>query len=183
MYSRCSGVGSGCLAAASPSQVSATVELVAAQQEAPVALGGIPFESLDEQSGVPPKPLEIGFQRLDEESHAGLERIVVREWDPVALANALRDPLIGNGTQDDRNHTLVEADRVLDLLSAKGRGNGVWADDEDECVAAFDRRAQHGGKHLAGADPVYVDPGVLTVVLQPLRQGARRTPSHDANTR
>src|SRR6185295_5185110 len=90
----------------------------------------------------------------------------------VTLANPLGHLLVGNGIEHNRQDALVHQNRVLDLLVAETRSDGVRADDEDEGVTALDRRAEHRREDLSGTDSVYVDPGVLAVLVQGLGKTA-----------
>ena len=112
------------------------------------------------------RPLEVGVDRFDQPLDTLFEPAVVADRDPVADANSLRHVVGRHRPELERDDPLVQLDRVVDLLLAVLRGDGVGADHEDEAVASFDGRAQRRREHLRVANAFDVDPGMFAALLE-----------------
>ena len=127
---------------------------------------GLPLERLDQPAGVLARVLEVGLERVHEPLDAVVEARVVVERDPVAFPHRLGHLLVGDAAVQQRHEALAQLERVLDLLLAEARRDGVRADDEHESVAALDRGPQRCREDLGVANALYVDPDVLPALAQ-----------------
>ncbi len=147
-------------------------EVPAAEDEAPVAVVLVPLDRADLKAGVVTHPVGIGVEGLRERPDGGLEIALIGEEDPVPGPGGFGHLFGRYLAADDRQDSLVEARRVLDLFPADVGDDRVGADHEDEGLCALDR-----GPHLphplrGGRDVVPVDPAAVTQLPQGQVQAA-----------